>query len=133
MFAVAASYPFLNVLWDILIVFAWVIYIWVAITVFIDLFSRHDMSGWAKAAWVVFVVILPWIGVLAYLIVYHDGMMERRNKQANAQKAQFDEYVRQAAGSGGGAASEIEKAKQLLDSGAITQQEFDSLKAKALA
>jgi uncharacterized membrane protein YcjF (UPF0283 family) len=133
MFAVAASYPFLNVLWDILIVFAWVIYIWVAITVFIDLFSRHDMSGWAKAAWVVFVVILPWIGVLAYLIVYHDGMMERRNKQANAQKAQFDEYVRQAAGSGGGAAGEIEKAKQLLDSGAITQQEFDSLKAKALA
>jgi hypothetical protein len=133
MVAVGASYPFLDVLWDILIVFAWVIYIWVAITVFIDLFGRHDISGWAKAGWVIFVVIIPWIGVLAYLIFNHDGMIERRNKQASTAQAQFDDYVRKTAGSGGGAAGEIEKAKQLLDSGAITQQEFESLKAKALA
>jgi predicted PurR-regulated permease PerM len=131
MLVVAASYPFLDILWDILIVFAWVIFIWIAITVLIDVFRRRDISGWAKAAWVVFIVILPWIGVLAYLIFNHNGMNERSAKQASAAQAQFDDYVRQAAGSGG-AASEIEKAKALLDSGAITQQEFDSLKAKAI-
>jgi ABC-type Fe3+ transport system permease subunit len=95
-------------------------------------FRRDDISGWAKAAWVVFVVILPWIGVLVYLIVNHSGMAERRVKEAGAAQTQFDQYVRQTAGSGG-SASEIEKAKQLLDSGAITPQEFEALKAKALA
>lgn len=128
----ATSYPFLSVFWDILIFFAWVIFIWIAITVLIDVFRRHDMSGWAKAAWVVLVVILPWIGVLSYLIVNHTGMAERRASDTRAAQAQFDDYVRQTAG-GGGPASEIAKAKQLLDSGAITQQEFDSIKAKALA
>lgn len=133
MLVVAASYPFLEVLWDILIVFAWVIFIWIAITVLIDVFRRHDISGWAKAAWVVLVVILPWIGVLAYLIFNHSGMADRSAKESRTAQTQFDDYVRQAAGSGGGAASEIEKAKQLRDSGAITQDEFEALKAKALA
>ena len=128
----ATSYPFLNIFWTTLIFFAWVIFIWIAITVLIDVFRRHDISGWGKAAWVIFVVIIPWIGVLVYLIANHDGMAERRMKEAQASQAQFDDYVRQAAGSGG-AAAEIEKAKQLLDSGAITQAEFDALKAKALA
>jgi len=128
----ASSYPFLNILWTTLIFFAWVIFIWIAITVLIDVFRRHDISGWAKAAWVIFVVILPWIGVLVYLIANHDGMAERRTKDVQASQAQLDEYVRQTAGTGG-AASEIEKAKQLLDSGAITQAEFDAIKAKALA
>ena len=128
----ATSYPFLNILWTTLIFFAWVIFIWIAITVLIDVFRRHDISGWGKAAWVIFVVIIPWIGVLVYLIANHDGMAERRMKEAQASQAQFDEYVRQSAGTGG-AAAEIEKAKQLLDSGAITQAEFDALKAKALA
>jgi uncharacterized membrane protein YcjF (UPF0283 family) len=100
MLVVAASYPFLEVLWDILIVFAWVIFIWIAITVLIDVFRRHDISGWAKAAWVVLVVILPWIGVLAYLIFNHDGMADRSAKESRAAQAQFDDYVRQAAGSG---------------------------------
>jgi hypothetical protein len=129
---IAASYPFLNVLWDILIFFAWVIFIWIAITVLIDVFRRHDISGWGKAAWVVFVVILPWIGVLTYLIVNHTGMAERRAQDTQVAQAQFDQYVRQAAGSGG-PASEIQKAKELLDNGAITQQEFDAIKTKALA
>ena len=131
MLVVATSYPFLDILWDILIIFAWVIFIWIAITVLIDVFRRNDISGWGKAAWVVFVVILPWIGVLAYLIFNHAGMAERRAQEARAAQRQFDDYVRQTATSGG-AASEIEKAKRLLDSGAITQQEFDSIKAKAL-
>src|SRR5215472_5648958 len=99
MLAVGASYPFLDILWDILIIFAWLIFIWIAITVLIDVFRRHDISGWAKAAWVIFVVILPWIGVLVYLIVNHDGMNERRIKDAQTQQAQFDEYVRRTAGS----------------------------------
>ena len=129
---VASSYPFLNIFWDILIFFAWVIFIWIAITVLIDVFRRHDISGWAKAAWVVFVVILPWIGVLTYLIFNHGGMAERRAQETRAAQAQFDQYVRQTARSGG-PASEIERAKQLLDSGTITQQEFDAIKAKALS
>jgi hypothetical protein len=127
----ATSYPFLNILWTTLIFFAWVIFIWIAITVLIDVFRRHDISGWGKAAWVIFVVILPWIGVLVYLIANHDGMAERRMKEAQASQAQFDQYVRTTAGTGG-AASEIEKAKQLLDSGTISQAEFDAIKAKAL-
>lgn len=131
MFIVASSYPFLDILWTTLIVFAWILFIWIAITVFIDIFRRHDISGWAKAAWVVFIVILPWLGVLAYLIFNHTGMNERRMKEAQTAQSQFDQYVRQAAGAGG-AASEIEKAKQLLDNGTITQPEFDAIKAKAL-
>jgi hypothetical protein len=128
----ASSYPFLDTVWDILIIFAWVIFIWIAITVLLDVFRRRDISGWAKAAWVIFVVLIPWIGVLVYLIANHDGMNERRVKDSQAAQSQFDDYVRQAAGSAGPAA-EIEKAKQLLDSGAITPTEFDAIKAKALA
>ena len=131
MLVTASSYPFLNVLWDILIVFAWILFIWIAITVFMDIFRRRDISGWVKAAWVVLIVVLPWIGVLIYLIANHDGMAERNEKQTQAAQAQFDEYVRQAAGKGG-PASEIETAKKLLDSGTITQAEFDAIKAKAL-
>jgi hypothetical protein len=121
----------LGILWSTLIFFAWVIFIWIAITVLIDVFRRHDISGWAKAAWVIFVVIIPWIGVLVYLIVNHDGMADRRVKEVQASQSQFDEYVRQTARTGG-SASEIEKAKQLLDNGTITQAEFDKLKANAL-
>src|SRR6476469_4937975 len=77
---IASSYPFLDILWTTLIFFAWVIFIWIAITVLIDIFRRDDISGWGKAAWVVFVVILPWIGVLTYLIVNHTGMAERRSQ-----------------------------------------------------
>ncbi len=131
MLITAASYPFLNVLWDILIIFAWILFIWIAITVFIDIIRRRDLSGWAKAAWLVLVVILPWIGVLIYLIGNHDGMAERSEKQTRAAQAQFYEYVRQAAGKAG-PASEIETAKKLLDSGTITQAEFDAIKANAL-
>jgi uncharacterized membrane protein YcjF (UPF0283 family) len=127
----ASSYPFLKVFWDILIVFAWILFIWMAIIAFTDIFRRRDISGWGKAAWVVLIVILPWIGVLAYLIVNHDGMAERSEKQTQAAQAQLDEYVREAAGKSG-PASEIDTAKKLLDSGTITQAEFDAIKAKAL-
>ena len=128
---IAADYPFMDVLWSMIIFFFWVIWIWIVITVLIDIFRRHDIGGFAKALWVIFVVILPWLGVLIYLIVEHDGMRERSMKQAQAQKQEFDDYVREAAG--GGSAAEIAKAKELLDSGAITQEEFEAIKAKALA
>ena len=126
-----SNYPFLNIFWTILIVFAWVIWIWLAITVFVDLFRRRDILGLAKAAWVIFVIVLPFLGVLTYLIFNHDGMADRSGKEVAASQAQFDEYVRTTAGTGG-PASEIEKAKQLLDSGVITQAEFDAIKAKAI-
>jgi Short C-terminal domain/Phospholipase_D-nuclease N-terminal len=127
---IAADYPFLDVLWTMIIFFAWVIYIWIVITVFVDLFRRDDIGGWGKAGWVVFVIALPFLGVLTYLIVQHDGMRERSEKQLQAQKSAFDQHVREAAG---GSATEIAKAKELLDSGAITQSEFEAIKAKALS
>jgi Short C-terminal domain/Phospholipase_D-nuclease N-terminal len=128
----ATDYPFLNIFWTILIFFAWLVWLWIAVTVLIDVFRRHDLSGWIKAAWTIFVIVLPFLGVLTYLIFNHTGMAERSNKEAAATQAQFDDYVRRAAGTSG-AASEIEKAKQLLDKGTITQSEFDAIKAKALA
>jgi Short C-terminal domain/Phospholipase_D-nuclease N-terminal len=126
----AADYPFIDVLWSMIIFFFWVIWIWIVVTVLIDVFRRDDIGGFAKAAWVIFVVILPWLGVLIYLIAQHDGMRERSVAQAQAQRRQLDDYVRDTAG---GSAAEIAKAKELLDTGAITQQEFEALKAKALA
>jgi hypothetical protein len=128
----AASYPFLDVLWTMFIFFLWIIWFWLLFTVFIDIFRRHDLSGWSKALWLIFVIVLPFLGVFIYLITQNDGMTQRNIDQAQAQKAQFDDYVRTTAG-GGGAAAEIERAKGLLDSGAITQAEFDSIKQKALA
>ena len=127
---IAADYPFIDVLWSMIIFFFWVIWIWIVITVLIDVFRRHDIGGFAKALWVIFVVILPWLGVLIYLIVEHDGMRDRSMKQAQAQKEQFDDYVRDTTG---GSADEIAKAKALLDEGTITQAEFDAIKAKAVS
>jgi hypothetical protein len=130
----AADYPFLNILWTMIIFFAWVAWIWILIVILTDVFRRRDISGWIKALWVVFLIVLPFLGVLIYLIAEHNGMADRQAKQIAGQQAQFDSYVREVAeSSGGGAAGEIEKAKGLLDSGAITQEEFNALKAKALA
>ena len=127
---IAADYPFLEVLWTMMLFFAWVIYIWIAITVLVDVFRRHDIGGAGKAFWVVFVILLPFLGILSYLITQHDGMRERSVKEIEAQRAAFDEHVREVAG---GSAGEIAKAKELLDSGAITQAEFEAIKAKALS
>ena len=129
----AADYPFFDILWTMVIFFAWVIWFWLLITVFADVFRRHDIGGGAKVLWMIFVIILPFLGVFIYLLTQNEGMNERNVKQAQAQKAQFDSYVRETASSGGGAAAEIEKAKGLLDSGAITQAEYDSIKQRALA
>ncbi len=128
----AADYPFLDVLWTMLIFFCWIIWFWLLITVFADVFRRHDIGGGAKTLWIIFVIVLPFLGVFIYLISQNQGMTERNIERAQTQQAQMDHYVKSVAGSGG-AAGEIEKAKGLLDSGAITQAEFDSIKQKALA
>ena len=127
----ATQYPFLSVMWTLLVIFAWVIWFWLLITVFADLFRRHDISGWVKALWIIFVIIFPFLGVLIYLIAESKGMAERNQKQAQAAQADFDSYVKTVA-SQSDPTEQIAKGKQLLDSGAITQAEFDALKAKAL-
>ena len=126
----AASYPFLDVLWTMFIFFLWVIWFWLLFTVFVDVFRRHDIGGGKKALWLIFVIILPFLGVFIYIIVENDGMTQRNLDRAKAQQAQFDSYVRETAG---GSAAEIADAKKLLDEGTITQAEFDAIKQKALA
>jgi Short C-terminal domain/Phospholipase_D-nuclease N-terminal len=128
----AANYPFLDVMWTMLVFFLWILWFWMLFTIWADIFRRKDLNGWGKAGWLIFTVVLPFLGVFVYLISQSDGMTQRNVEQAQAQKAQFDEYVREAA-HGDGAASEIETAKKLLDNGAITQAEFDTIKQKALA
>ena len=127
---IAADYPFLDVFWTMLVIFLWIAWFIILFRVLMDLFRRHDVSGWGKTAWIIFVILLPYLGVLIYLIANHDGMADRNLAQMQQQKAATDDYIRSVSG---GAAGEIEKAKGLLDSGAITQSEFDSIKAKALA
>jgi hypothetical protein len=127
---IAADYPFLDIVGTMIIFFAWVIFIWIAITVLGDVFRRHDIGGFHKAVWVVAVIALPYLGVLIYLVGNHDGMRERSLKAVEAQQEAFDEYVRERAG---GSAGEIATAKKLLDAGTLTQAEFDAIKAKAVA
>ncbi|MGZ4307900.1 MAG: SHOCT domain-containing protein [Gaiellaceae bacterium] len=128
----AANYPFLDVMWTMLVFFLWVIWFWLLITVFSDIFRRHDIHGGAKVLWSIFVIVLPFLGVFIYMIAESKGMAERNQKAVQAAQTQTDDYIRQVA-SQGDPASQIANAKQLLDSGAINQQEFDALKQKALA
>jgi ABC-type multidrug transport system fused ATPase/permease subunit len=129
---IAADYPFLDVFWTMIIFFCWVAWIWVLIMIIGDLFRRHDTSGWIKALWVIFLIVLPFLGVLIYLIANGSGMSQRQADSVRASQEQFKDYVQSVAPSGG-SASELARAKELLDSGAINQQEYDQLKAKVLA
>jgi hypothetical protein len=127
-----ASYTFLSFFWDVLLFFAWLIWFWLLITVFADLFRRRDASGLEKVTWVIFVLVLPYVGVLVYLFVEHQGIAERNSQRAQAAQEQFGEYVQSVAGQGD-PAEQIAKAKALLEGGTITQAEFDRIKEKALA
>jgi high-affinity K+ transport system ATPase subunit B len=129
---VATSYPFLEVFWTMLIFFAFVVWIWILITVMIDIFRRHDASGFVKVLWIIFIIVLPYLGVFIYLIAEHRGMTERSVKEQTEAKAQFDQYVQSVAAKSD-PTEQIVKAKQMLDSGTITQAEFDQIKARALA
>ena len=128
----AADYPFLDVLWTMVIFFVWVAWFMLLFRVIGDVFRRDDASGGKKTLWLLFVLFVPFLGVFVYLIANSDDMARREIGRAQAAQAHIDDYVRSTAGSGG-AAGEIERAKGLLDSGAISQAEFDALKAKALA
>ena len=128
----ATSYPLLEVFWTMLIFFAFFIWIWILFTVFTDLFRRDDISGWGKTGWIVFVIVLPYLGVFVYLIAEHKGMTERAVKQQQAAKSEMDQYVRSVAEQSD-PTSQIAKAKSLLDQGTISQAEFDQIKQKALA
>ena len=126
------SYPLLGVFWTILQVFLWVIWFWILITVFIDIFRSHDLNGWGKALWFLFVLFIPLIGVLVYLIARGGKMHERAMKQAQQQDQQFRAYVQDAAGSPN-TADQLAKLADLRDRGVITPAEFESEKAKVLA
>ena len=122
-----------QVLWSFVWFFLFFIWIYVLIIVFGDIFRSDDLSGWGKALWIIFVVILPWLGVLVYLIARGHKMQEHQVKAAHQADAQARQYIQSVSGGGTSAADQIAKAQELLASGAITQQEFDALKAKALA
>src|SRR3954451_14626079 len=116
----ATDYPFMNIFWSMLVFFCWVIWIWMMIAIFTDVFRRRDIGGFAKAAWCFFMIVLPFLGVFIYLISQHDGMAERSQQEAASAKSQTDAYIRSVAG---GPTAEIAQAKDLLDKGAISQAE----------
>ncbi len=126
----SSSYPFFSALWLMIVFFAFIIWIWLLISVFADIFRRRDIGGGMKAIWIIFVIIAPYLGVLIYLIAEHNGMADRSMEQMKAMKAQQDDYIKSVAGSS--PTDQIAQAKSLLDSGAITQEEYDALKVKAL-
>ncbi len=125
------SYPILGAFWTILMIFLWVIWFWILITIIIDVFRSHDLSGWAKALWFVFILFLPLIGVLVYLIARGGKMHERQVRQAQLQEEQVRSYVQEAAGSQS-SADQLAKLADLRDRGVITAEEFDREKAKIL-
>ena len=126
------SYPLLGAFWTIVEIFLWVIWIWILIYVFIDIFRSRDLSGGAKALWFIFVLFIPLIGVLVYLIVRGSSMHERAVQQAQQQDQEFRAYVQDAAGSGGSSADQLAKLADLRDRGVITAAEFEREKAKVL-
>ena len=126
------SYPLLGAFWTILEIFLWVLWIWVLIYVFIDIFRSHDLSGWAKALWFIFVLFIPLIGVLVYLIARGGSMQERAQQQAQQADRDARQYIQEAAGSPS-TADQLSKLADLRDRGVITADEFEREKAKILA
>jgi hypothetical protein len=126
---IAADYPFLEILGSMVLFFAWVAWFWILISVISDLFRRHDIGGWGKGGWTLFLILIPFVSVFCYLISQGRHMAERNVERAQAAQSEFDSYVRERAG---GAAGEIANAKKLLDAGTITEAEFESIKQKAI-
>jgi len=128
----ATSYPLLEAFETMLIFFGFIIWVWLLFTVFADLFRRQDIGGWGKTGWVIFVVLLPFLGVFVYVIAEHKGMNERSIRQAEASSREMDQYVRSVAGKSD-PTQQIAKGEELYKAGAITQAEFDQIKKRALA
>jgi ABC-type multidrug transport system fused ATPase/permease subunit len=129
----SSSYPLLNLFWTMFIFFLWVIWIWTLIWVFIDIFRSHDLGGFAKALWFLFVLFIPVIGVLVYLIARGGKMSERAAQQAQQQDAEARAYIQDAASSPASSADQLSKLADLRDHGVISAEEFDREKAKVLA
>jgi hypothetical protein len=125
--------PLLDFFWSILWITLFILWIWLVITVFIDIFRSDDLSGWGKALWTIFVIILPLLGVLIYLIVRGGSMQDRAVRDAMAQKQATDDYIRTVAGGGASPADELSKLASLRDQGVITDDEYQQQKAKLLA
>ena len=128
----ASTYPLLDIFWTMLEFFLFFIWIFLIITIFMDIFRSHDMKGWVKFIWVLFIIILPFLGALVYLIARGGSMHERSAQQAKAQEQAFQSYVKQAAG-GSSAADELAKLTDLKSKGAISDEEFEKAKAKILS
>jgi len=128
----ASSYPLLDLIWTFVIFFGLIVYFWLLITAFADLFRRHDISGWAKTGWTVFILFVPLIGALTYLISQGRGMAERNARDVDQAKKETDAYIRTVAAPGYRGVDDIARGKELLDRGAISQAEFDELKRRAL-
>jgi hypothetical protein len=125
-----ADYTFWDALWTIFVFFLWILWFFLLFKIIVDIFRRHDVGGGKKVVWLVFILFVPFLGAFAYIVANGDGIAQRDAERAQAAQSQFNDYVQTVAG---GPAQEIDKAKQLLDSGAISQAEFDAIKAKALA
>ena len=129
----AYDYPLLGMFWTFLLFFIWIAWIVVLFRVIFDIFRSKDLGGFGKALWVIFVILLPFLGVLVYLIARGHSMSERDYQEAKSQEQAFQAYVRNAAGSGGGSADELTKLAGLRDQGVITDAEFQAQKARLLA
>ncbi|MEC4576449.1 SHOCT domain-containing protein [Streptomyces virginiae] len=127
------DYPLLNLFWTMLWLFLWIMWFFLLFKIITDIFRDHTLGGWGKAGWLIFVLILPFLGVFVYLIARGKSMTERDMKQMQENEAAFKQYVQQASGPGGGSADELHKLSALKDKGDITQEEFDRAKAKLLA
>ena len=128
----AYTYPLLSIFWTMLLFFGFFVWIWLLIVVFGDIFRSHDMGGFAKALWVLFVILIPLIGVLIYLIAHGGKMHQRAERDVEEQQQDFDNYVKNVASTGGTSADQLAKLAQLRDQGVITDEEFQDQKAKAL-
>ena len=126
--------PVLDFIWTMFLFFLLILWIWLVITVFIDIFRNHEMNGWAKAGWTIFIIIVPWLGVLVYLIVHGGDMQRRRIDEAAQVQAAQNDYIRTVADTSGQSnADQLEKLKSLHDQGVLTDDEYQQQKAKVLA
>ena len=130
---VGYDYPVLGFFWSVLILFIWIAWIFLLFRVFVDVFRNHEMGGFVKALWIIFVLFVPFLGVLVYVIVHGNSMAKRDIQQAQQQQQAFDSYVRETAGSGSSTAEEIAKLAKLNEQGVLTDAEFAAQKAKLLA
>ena len=128
----ATSYPLLEIVWTILVFFAFVVWLMILFTVLSDIFRRHDTSGSTKVLWIILIIVLPYLGTFVYLITQHNGMTERAQRQQKAAQSQLDSYVQSVAAKSDPAA-QIAQAHELLERGAIDQAEFEQIKRHALA